>query len=93
MRFALAISLALVGLAVISVFIFIPFFSKWAFWVVVAAFLILIAGGTWGFAAVISLVLMMVAIVSVFVFVPFFSEWAFWVGMAAYVMMGVSKVP
>ena len=93
MRFALAISLVLVGLAVISVFCFIPFFTEWAFWVVVAAFLILIAAGTWGFAAVISLVLMMVAIVSIFVFVPFFSEWAFWVGTVAYVMLGVSKVP
>ena len=45
MRFALAISLILIGFAVVSVFIFIPFFSTWAFWVVVAAYLILAAAG------------------------------------------------
>ena len=44
MRFALAISLALVGFAVVSVFIFIPFFSEWAFWVAIAAYVIVAAG-------------------------------------------------
>lgn len=44
MRFALAISLVLMGFAVVSVFIFIPFFSEWAFWVAIAAYVIVAAG-------------------------------------------------
>jgi hypothetical protein len=44
MRFALAISLVLMGFAVVSVFIFIPFFSEWAFWVAITAYIIVAAG-------------------------------------------------
>ena len=43
MRFGLVLSLVLVGLAVVGVFIFIPFFSANAFWVVVAAYVIFVA--------------------------------------------------
>ena len=43
-RFGLALSLVLVGFAVVGVFIYIPFFSDYAFWVVIAAYVILAAG-------------------------------------------------
>jgi uncharacterized protein (DUF983 family) len=41
MRFALALALVLMGFAIVSVFVFIPFFSEWAFWVAIAAYVIL----------------------------------------------------
>ena len=41
MKFSFALSLVMVGFAVVGVFVFIPFVSNYAFWVVVAAFLIL----------------------------------------------------
>jgi hypothetical protein len=44
MRFALALSLVLAGFAVVGVFIFIPFVSEYAFWIIVAAYVILAAG-------------------------------------------------
>jgi uncharacterized protein (DUF983 family) len=48
MRFGLALSLVMVGFAVVGVFIFIPFVSTYAFWIVIAAYVILIAGrGDW----------------------------------------------
>ena len=44
MRFGLALSLVLVGFAVVGVFIYIPFVSIYAFWIVIAAYVILAAG-------------------------------------------------
>lgn len=41
MKFSFALSLVMVGFAVVGVFIFIPFVSNYAFWVVVAAYVIL----------------------------------------------------
>lgn len=41
MRFGFALSLIMVGFAVVGVFIEIPFVSNYAFWVVVAAYVIL----------------------------------------------------
>ena len=41
MRFGLALSLVLVGFAVVGVFIYIPFISDYAFWIVIAAYVIL----------------------------------------------------
>jgi uncharacterized protein (DUF983 family) len=40
-KFGFALSLIMVGFAVVGVFIFIPFVSNYAFWVVVAAYVIL----------------------------------------------------
>jgi hypothetical protein len=40
-KFSFALSLVMVGFAVVGVFIFIPFVSNYAFWVVVAAYVIL----------------------------------------------------
>jgi hypothetical protein len=42
--FGLALSLILAGLAVVGVFIYIPFVSAYAFWIVIAAYVILAAG-------------------------------------------------
>jgi uncharacterized protein (DUF983 family) len=47
MRFGLALSLVMVGFAVVGIFIFIPFVSAYAFWIVVAAFVLLAAGRDW----------------------------------------------
>lgn len=44
MRFGLALSLVLMGFAVVGVFVFIPFISEWAFWVAIAAYVILATG-------------------------------------------------
>ena len=41
MRFGLALSLVLMGVAVLSVFMLIPFFSEYAFWVATAAYVLL----------------------------------------------------
>jgi hypothetical protein len=43
-RFGLALSLVLVGFGVVGVFIYIPFVSNYAFWIVIAAYVILAAG-------------------------------------------------
>ena len=44
MRYGLALSLIIVGFAVVGVFIPIPFVSDYAFWFVIAAYVILAAG-------------------------------------------------
>jgi len=43
MKFGLALSLILVGFAVVGVFIEIPFISEYAFWVAVSAYFLLAA--------------------------------------------------
>jgi uncharacterized protein (DUF983 family) len=43
MKFGLGLSLVLVGFAVVGVFIDIPFVSNYAFWVAIAAYIILAA--------------------------------------------------
>jgi hypothetical protein len=43
MYFGLALSLVLVGFALVGVFIFIPFVSAYAFWILIAGFVILAA--------------------------------------------------
>jgi len=42
--YGLGLSLILVGFAVVGVFIYIPFVSQYAFWIVIAAYVILAAG-------------------------------------------------
>jgi hypothetical protein len=48
MRFGLAFSLVLVGFALVGVFIYIPFISDYAFWIVIAAYVILAAARAGG---------------------------------------------
>jgi hypothetical protein len=45
MSFGSAISLIMTLAAIVSVFIFIPWVSEWAFWIVIAAYIIL--ASTW----------------------------------------------
>jgi hypothetical protein len=82
------ISLVLALLAVLSVFIYIPFISDYAFWVVIAAYLIVAS------AVVIrrmffsvALVIALIAVVGVFIEIPFVSNYAFWIAIAAYIII------
>jgi hypothetical protein len=43
MKFGLALSLILIGFAVVGVFIDIPFISDYAFWVAISAYILLAA--------------------------------------------------
>lgn len=45
MNFGFALSLILAGFAVVGVFIEIPFVSNYAFWIAIAAYIILAATG------------------------------------------------
>jgi hypothetical protein len=47
MGFGFMISLAMALLAIVSVFIFIPWVSEWAFWIVIAAYIILGGSRRW----------------------------------------------
>jgi hypothetical protein len=75
-------------LAIVGVFIGIPFVSNYAFWFVIAAYFILNwaggAGANW--AGMLSLLLMMLAVVGVFANIPFVSNYAFWFAIAAYIV-------
>jgi hypothetical protein len=90
------LSLLLLILAVVGVFIEIPFVSRYAFWVGIAAYII----RDWTFrtliwTGVLSLVVLILAIVGVFVFIPFVSQYAFWVAIAAYlirILVGIPRV-
>ena len=88
---AAALSLLLLVLAVVGVFIRIPFVSDYAFWVAVAAYVIL----DWkrNFPGILSLLLLGFAVVGVFVEIPFVSQYAFWVAIAAYIIRLVTKLP
>jgi hypothetical protein len=82
MRGLLVLSLLLLMLAVVSVFAEIPFVSNYAFWVAIAAYLILNWSPNW--PGMLSLLVLMLAIVSVFIEIPVVSHYAFWVAIAAY---------
>jgi hypothetical protein len=81
-------------LAVVGVFVDIPFVSNYAFWVAIVAYVILNWGGgtlTGGGAGpnwpgIISLFLLMLAVVGVFIEIPLVSHYAFWFAFAAYVI-------
>jgi hypothetical protein len=81
-------SLLVLMLAVVGVFAYIPFVSNYAFWVVIAAYIILNWGGGAGanWSGILSLLLLMLAVVGVFINIPFVSDYAFWVAIAAYIV-------
>jgi hypothetical protein len=85
------LSLLLLGLAVVGVFIEIPFVSKYAFWVAVAAYIIHDWGTLWG--GMLSLLLLGLAVVGVFIEIPFVSNYAFWVAIAAYFIRIATRIP
>jgi hypothetical protein len=88
------LSLLVLMLAVVGVFADIPFVSNYAFWVAVAAYVILYWGGemiTGGGAAtnwpgILSLLLLGLAVVGVFIEISFVSNYAFWFAIAAYMI-------
>src|ERR1700758_2936472 len=75
-------------LAVVGVFISIPFVSNYAFWVAVAAYVILNWGGAAGvnWAGILSLLLLGLAVAGVFADIPLVSNYAFWFAIAAYIV-------
>jgi hypothetical protein len=88
------ISLLLLGLAVVGVFIDIPFVSNYAFWVAVAAYII----RDWTFnrslfVGMLSLLVTGLAVVGVFIQIPFVSNYAFWFAIAAYVIRLLVQIP
>ena len=84
----LVISFILLMLATVGVFILIPWVSNYAFWVAIAAFVILY----WGHQTranvfgIVSLILLGLAVVGVFIEIPFVSNYAFWFAVAAYIV-------
>jgi hypothetical protein len=81
MRYA---PLLLLMLAVVSVFANIPFVSNYAFWVAIAAYVILNWSPNW--PGMLSLLVLMLAVVGVFIDISVVSNYAFWFAIAAYVI-------
>jgi hypothetical protein len=75
-------------LATIGVFVEIFFVSHYAFWIAVAAYVILYWGSRIGasWPGILSLLLLALAVVGVFINIPIVSNYAFWVAIAAYVI-------
>jgi hypothetical protein len=85
------LSLLLLMLAVVGVFIGIPFVSNYAFWLAIAAYVILDRGTNW--PGMLSDLLLGLAVVGVFIDIPFVSQYAFWVAIAAYIIRLSTKFP
>ena len=75
-------------LAVVGVFVDIPFVSNYAFWVAIAAYVILNRMNLRGahLPGILSLILLGLAVVGVFIEIPFVSHYAFWIAVVAYVI-------
>ena len=85
------LSLLLLGLAVVGVFVEIPVVSNYAFWVAIAAYVLLDWRTNW--LGMLSLVLVGLAVVGVFIEIPFVSNYAFWFAIAAYFIRIATKIP
>ena len=85
------LSLLVMMLAVIGVFADIPLVSNYAFWFVIAAYVIFDRGKNW--LAMLTDLLLGLAVVGVFIDIPFVSNYAFWVAIAAYIIRLVTKIP
>jgi hypothetical protein len=89
------LSLVVLMLAIVGVFVFIPFVSNYAFWFAIAAFVIL----HWGTAAganvsgIVSLILLGLAVAGCFADIPFVSNYAFWFVIAAYLIRLLAAIP
>ena len=88
---AVVLSLLLLVLAIVGVFIHIPFVSDYAFWVAIAAYVILDWKRNW--PGILSLLVLGLAVVGVFIEIPFVSHYAFWVAIAAYIIRMLTKMP
>jgi hypothetical protein len=94
-----SLSLLLLMLAVVGVFIEIPFVSNYAFWFAIAAYVI----RDWAFndaqaslliwTGALSVLVMMLAVVGVFIEIPFVSNYAFWFVIAAYMIRLMVAIP
>jgi hypothetical protein len=84
----IVIAFLLLMLAVVGVFVDIPFVSNYAFWVAIAAYIILNWMNFQGahLPGIVSLLLLALAVVGVFIHIPLVSDYAFWVAIAAYVV-------
>jgi hypothetical protein len=78
----------LLMLAVVGVFVLIPLVSNYAFWIAVAAYVILNWASAHGanLPGILSLILVGLAVVGVFINIPIVSNYAFWFAIAAYVV-------
>ena len=91
MNFGRAASIVIAIVAVLAVFIEIPFVSDYAFWaLVVALFIWFVSHDTnktrFKLELVATFALLTVAIVGVFVEIPIVSDYAFWIVAAAYLI-------
>jgi hypothetical protein len=95
------LSLLVLVLAIVGVFADIPFVSNYAFWVAVAAYVILYwggamitgGGGATNWPGILSLLLLGLAVVGVFIQIPFVSNYAFWFAVAAYIIRLLVQIP
>ena len=89
------LSLLVLMLAIVGVFILIPFVSNYAFWIAIAAYVILNWGGATSanWPGILSHLLLGLAVVGVFIDIPFVSNYAFWVAIAAYFIRIATKIP
>jgi hypothetical protein len=89
-HFPAVASLAIAIAAVVSVFVYIPCISDYAFWILVVALLVWELGRDhntklrFRLWLMLSLVLLIVAIVGVLIDIPIISDYAFWILAAAY---------
>ena len=90
MDLAAMLSLLLLVFAVVGVFIGIPIVSQYAFWLAIAAYVLL--DWRWAWAGMLSLLLLLLAVVGVFIEIPFVSQYAFWVAIAAYCIRMATKM-
>ena len=93
MFFGRIVSLLLAFAAVAGVFADIYIVSEWAFWFMVAAYLLWLGVNRFHdkkrirLQLMVSIVLTMAAIVGLFVGIPVVSTYAFWIAVAAYVII------
>ena len=85
------LSLLLLLFAVVGVFIGIPIVSQYAFWVAIAAYVLL--DWRWAWGGILSLLLLLLAVVGVFIEIPFVSQYAFWLAIAAYGIRLATRLP
>jgi hypothetical protein len=96
MFFLRLLSLVMAVAAIVGLFVEIPILSKFALWIMVAAYLLWLAIADWdtkqGFRwqPMLSIVLTGAAVVGVFVGIPIVSDYVFWVMTGAYLIIVAS---
>jgi hypothetical protein len=92
MSFGRMASLVIAIAAIVGVFVYIPYLSNYAFWVLVGAYLLwqavhpLNRKNRFRWRTMLEIVLLLAAIVGVFVEIPIISDYAFWILAAAYLI-------